>query len=134
MLIPFFLILIGCSAEETEDDLIGGNWIATAGYQDSEAEGEPNCYPFQDGIAFKDKDIVYVETHKRDFEYQPNKNTEGYEINFRDSGPDSESPTPHNSSATFYRHHIKMITEDEIAFEGQNLAEGNACYLERNLK
>lgn len=40
--------------------------MATVGYQDGEAEGEPNCYPFQAGIEFINKDAVYIETYGRD--------------------------------------------------------------------
>src|SRR5699024_5352175 len=62
-----FLFLTACDQNVTEEDfLIGGTWVATVGYQDGEAEGEPNCYPFQDGIEFIDKDAVYIETYGRD--------------------------------------------------------------------
>lgn len=52
-IIPLFVLsfLIGCADEEiVEDDLIGENWLATAGFQDEEAVGEPDCYPFEEGI------------------------------------------------------------------------------------
>ncbi|HLR52655.1 MAG TPA: hypothetical protein VK072_07265 [Candidatus Avamphibacillus sp.] len=128
-----FLFLTACGQNVTEEDfLIGGTWVATAGYQDGEAEEESNCYPFQDGIEFIDKDTVFIETYGRDFEYQLSENKEGPKIIFHDSGPGGESTTSHHSSTTFHRYQINMITEDEIAFEGQSLAEGNTCYLERN--
>lgn len=58
--IPFLglLILIGCAEEVAEEDIIGGNWIATAGLQDGDAVGEPNCHPFEEGIEFTNEDAV----------------------------------------------------------------------------
>src|SRR5690625_1429514 len=116
MLIPLLLLLIGCSQKVTEEDLIGGKWIGTAGYVDGKAEGEPNCYPFQDGIEFKNDDTVYVETYERDFEYRLNK--KGVELAFFDI-------------TRIYNYHIKTIDEDEIVLEGSGLSKGNSCVLER---
>ncbi|WP_106496239.1 hypothetical protein [Lentibacillus sp. Marseille-P4043] len=128
LIIPLLFILIGCRQEITEQDLIGGNWIGTAGYEDGEAKGEPNCYPFQDGIKFKDGNTVYVETRGRDFEYYLSENEEG-KITFRDSGPDESS---NDMGAVLFHYQLKIINEDGLVLKGRGLREGQSCYLERN--
>jgi len=116
LLFSLFLVLIGCSQKVTEKDLIGGKWIGTAGYVDGEAEGEPNCYPFQDGIEFKDDNTVYVETYERDFEYRLNQ--KGVELALFDI-------------SRSYSYQIKKVDEDELALEGLGVSEDNTCILER---
>src|SRR5690625_187935 len=116
MRIPLLLLLIGCSQKVTEEDLIGGKWIGTAGYVDGKAEDEPNCYPFQDGIEFKDDDTVYVETYERDFEYLLNK--KGVELALFDI-------------SRSYSYQIKKVDEDELALERLGVSEDNTCILER---
>ena len=122
---PIYLLLFitsllfifnGCSQKVTEKDLIGGKWIGTAGYVDGKAEGEPNCYPFQDGIEFKDDDTVYVETYEREFEYRLNK--KGVELAFFDI-------------TRSYSYQIKKVDEDELGLEGLGVSEDNTCILER---
>src|SRR5690625_7930544 len=116
LLFSLMLVLIGCSQNITDKYLIGGKWIGTAGYVDGKTEGEPNCYPFQDGIEFKDDDTVYVETYERDFEYRLNK--KGVELAFFDI-------------TRIYNYLIKTIDEDKIVLEGSGLSKGNSCVLER---
>src|SRR5690625_1566395 len=119
-LLPFIISLLfifnGCSQKVTEEDLIGGKWIGTAGYVDGKAEGKPNCYPFQDGIKFKNDDTVYVETYERDFEYRLNK--KGVELALFDI-------------SRSYSYQIKKVDEDELALEGLGVSEDNTCILER---
>lgn len=127
----FILILFicaGCSQRITEDDLIGGEWIATSGYEDGKIVGEPNCYPFEDGIEFKNKNTVYIESYKRDFNYELKEN--GSEITFRDYGPHKDSSTS-NPVTTYYNYEIKIISDNEMYFVGRALNEENTCYLER---
>jgi len=45
ILLPF--LLTSCNQKADEEYLIGGNWIATAGYEDGEIKGEPNCHFFE---------------------------------------------------------------------------------------
>jgi len=116
LLFSLILVLIGCSQNITDKYLIGGKWIGTAGYVDGKTEGEPNCYPFQDGIEFKDDDTVYVETYERDFEYLLNK--KGVELTFFDI-------------SRSYSYQIKMVDEDQLALERLGVSEDNACILER---
>ncbi|WP_461183142.1 hypothetical protein, partial [Virgibacillus kimchii] len=78
-----FTILIGCSANVTKEDLIGGYWVATAGYQDGEPVGESYCFPSVDyGLEFKDEETVYVEAYESDFAYWLEEN-DGMKIEIR---------------------------------------------------
>src|SRR5690625_2568188 len=122
--IPFLvlLILMGCAGEEvTGEDLTGGNWVATAGFQDGNAEGEPNCYPFEEGIEFVSEDTVYVESYERDFEFAVSN----------DAGP---LPRIYFNSeySGLYRYEITMLNENEMGITGLGqFLEGRSCYLER---
>src|SRR5690625_4252039 len=122
---PIYLLLFitsllfifnGCTQIVTEKDLIGGKWIGTAGYVDGKAEGEPNCYPFQEGIEFKDDDTVYVGAYERGFQYA--LNTKGVELAFFDI-------------TRLYIYQIKKVDEDELGLEGLGVSEDNTCILER---
>lgn len=125
------LILTGCNSKTIKEDLIGGTWVATSGYEDAKAQGDANCYPFQEGMEFNDEQNVYIKARDRSFEYE--LNDKGTEITFRDSGPNPSSEKENsNSITTYHRYKIKKISADEIALNGQSLAEGNSCVLERN--
>lgn len=115
-----FIFLIGCSAEITEEDLIGGYWIGTAGYKDGEPEGDPYCLPFIiEGLEFKDESTVYAEDYDRDFEYWLEDSKNGTVINFRGK----------NHYVSYY---IDMIDEDEIGLTGEGeIQQKESCYLER---
>src|SRR5690625_7387355 len=122
---PIYLLLFitsllfifnGCSQKVTEEDLIGGRWIGTDGDVDGKAEGKRNCYPFQDGIKFKNEDTVYVETYEWDFEYRLNK--KGAELGLFDI-------------SRSYSYQIEKVDEDELALEGLGVSEDNTCILER---
>ena len=113
------IILIGCTSKVTEEDLIGGAWIATAGYKDGDIQGKPNCHPFEEGIEFKYVDTVYNESFKENFTYFLSEIDKGTEIAFDLPGPG------------IYRFQIKLISEEEMMLEGVGLSEGRSCYLER---
>lgn len=113
----FFILLTGCSQRITEEDLIGGNWVATAGYEDGETGEEPNCYPFEDGLEFKDKEAAYNESFERNFEYILEE--EGEKVTFFDV-------------SFTYSYQINKISENEIVLEGLYTNEGEGCTLERN--
>lgn len=115
-LILFLLMLMGCSQKMTEEALIEGNWIATSGYEDGEEKGDPNCYPFEEGIQFKDEDSVFVETFDRDFEYIFSK---------------KDSTITFFNNSRIYSYDIKKISEDKIVFIGLSSYEGRSCVLER---
>ncbi|TXL66747.1 hypothetical protein FHP05_05020 [Cerasibacillus terrae] len=69
---PFIaLLLIGCNAKVTEEDLIGDYWVPTAGYKDGEPKGEPyGSSVISEALKFKDENTVYVEAYDRDFTYE----------------------------------------------------------------
>lgn len=114
-----FIFLIGCSAEITEEDLIGGYWIGTAGYKDGEPEGDPYCLPFIiEGLEFKDESTVYAEDYDRDFEYwfeERNNRTVIYFSGERD----------------YRSYYIDKINKNEIGLRGTGSREKESCYLER---
>lgn len=122
--IPFLvlLILMGCAGEEVAgEDLIGGNWVATAGFQNGNVEGEPDCFPFEEGIEFIGEDMVYVESFERDFEFSISE----------EEGP----PTRiyfYDSDQGLFRYEITMVSESEMGLTGTGrYEEGRSCYLER---
>jgi hypothetical protein len=123
-LIPFLvlLILMGCDGEEIAGEhLTGGNWVATAGFLDGKAEGEPNCYPFEEGIEFSSEDMVYVETFEREFEFWLSE----------DEGPQTKLFF-NDSSQGIFQYEITILSEDEIGLTGLGrFEEGRSCYLER---
>ncbi|MEI3612518.1 hypothetical protein [Pseudogracilibacillus sp. SO30301A] len=111
------MLLIGCSQKVTEESLIEGTWIGTSGYEDEEEEGEPNCYPFEDGIEFKSEDTVYVETYDRDFDYWLS---------------DKETTITFLDKSRYYSYDIKKNGEDKIILEGLFSQEGRGCIMVRN--
>lgn len=119
IIILFTIFLASCSKELTEEDLIGGKWVANSGYSDGEATGEPRCSPFEEGIEFKDEDIVYVDSYEKNFEYQLQEKDSGSVINFYDTN-------------TYLSFHITMIDDDEMDFIGEgDIQDGESCYFER---
>ena len=121
ILVFLLFFLTACGQHVTEEDLIGGIWVATAGYKDGEAKGEPNCFPLEEGNKFKNGDTVYNATFDRDFEYWLYEYKGNHEIHFEDSNPGE------------YNYQIKKISDDEIVLQGldYSTSKGRACYLER---
>lgn len=112
------MMLIGCGQKVTEEVLMEGTWIATSGYEDGEETSDPNCYPFEDGIDFKNDDTVFVQTYDRDFEYMFFE--EDSTIRFLDN-------------TRSYIYEIIIIAENKIVLEGLSWSnqEGRSCVLER---
>src|SRR5690625_4750568 len=120
LLIIFSLFLLtSCSQKADAEYLIGGNWIATSGYEDGEIKGVPNCHFFEEGLEFKDEDIVYNTSFDEKFSYHLSDRDKVTEITFT-------SP-----NLGIYRFNIHVISENEMGFEGVGLAESKSCYLER---
>ena len=120
-IIPLFLLfLIGCSSNITEEDLIGGYWIGTAGYKDGKPVGEPYCVPLViEGLEFKEDGVVYVEDYEEDFEYWLRKSKNGIVLNFRGE---------HHYLSYF----IDKINDNEIGLTGKgDIQKKESCYLER---
>jgi len=120
LLFLLFLILIGCSSKITEEDLIGGYWIGTAGYQDGKPEGEPYClYYVIAGLEFKDEETVYVEGYEKNFEYVLEDGKNGMKIIFSDE----------NHYDSYY---IDKVSENEIGLVGgTEMKKEESCYLEQ---
>ncbi|HLR52658.1 MAG TPA: hypothetical protein VK072_07285 [Candidatus Avamphibacillus sp.] len=120
LLILFIIFLAACSEDVTEDYLIGGHWVGTAGYEDEEIEGESQCPPLDEGMEFKDEDTVYIDAYERDFEYWLLENDDRLIIEFYDK----------NISLRSY--YITRISDDEMGFIGiGDIQNGESCYLER---
>ena|SRR5699024_702430 len=118
-LIFSLFLLTACNQQADADYLIGGNWVATAGYEDGEAKGEPNCHFFEEGLEFKDEDTVYNASFDEDFDYRLSDRNKDTEITF-------ESP-----SLGVYSYNIHVISEDEMGFTGVKPIEEKSCYLKR---
>src|SRR5690625_2210491 len=116
-----FLMMAGCSSQITERDLVGGNWQATAGYEDGEPVGEPYCMDFfTGGLEFKEDGIVYGEEYNKDYEYELEEWEGRIRIVFNRNGKNR-----HN-------YFIDKISADEIGLTGSGRGfENESCYLER---
>ena|SRR5699024_1083129 len=119
LVIFFTLFLVGCSQQADEDYLIGGNWIATAGFEDGEVKGEPNCHFFEEGLEFKKDEVVYNASFDFDFNYSLSERDKVTQITFL------------SNKAGIFRYNIHIISENEMVLEGVFLTEGDSCYLER---
>lgn len=119
LLIFLTFLLTSCGQKADADFLIGGNWVATAGYEDGEAKGEPNCHFFEEGLEFKDEDTVYNASFDEDFTYSLSNQNKGTEITF----------IPSKSGSFSYKIHV--ISENEIGFIGLYSGEDESCFLER---
>ncbi|APC49402.1 hypothetical protein BME96_14905 [Virgibacillus halodenitrificans] len=111
------ITLIGCDQKVIDESLLDGKWEAAAGYEDGEIKGEPNCYPFQEGIEFKDDSKVYIQTYERDFKYLVYSDDQ--EIFFYDK------------KSSIYTYKIKMPSNEEVVLEGLGFHESDACYLKK---
>ncbi|WP_212926367.1 hypothetical protein [Oceanobacillus sp. J11TS1] len=119
--LPILLIfLAGCGTIVTEDDLIEGKWVATAGYIEGKPKGEPYCSSsISKGIKFKDNETVYSEEYDRELSYWIEKSEEGPVIYF--DGFDF---------GIYRSYYIEKVNEDEVGLKGDIREEEN-CYLER---
>jgi len=119
LLIFLLFLLTSCSQKADAEYLIGGNWIATAGYEDGEIKGVPNCHFFEEGLEFKDEDTVYNADFDIDFNYRLSDKNKVTEIDFA-----------HPNSGIF-TYSIHVISENEIGLVLVNPNVDKSCYLER---
>ena len=112
------LILVGCHSEITQEDLIGGYWIGTAGYKDGEPKGQPYCTPFAEGLKFKDGGTVYIEDYDENLEFWLDKRENKAVIYF-------------SGEQDYRSYYIDKINENEIGLRGTGSREKESCYLER---
>src|SRR5690625_7856254 len=83
LLIIFSLFLLtSCSQKADAEYLSGCNGIATSGYEDGEIKGVPNCHFFEEGLEFKDEDIVYNTSFDEKFSYHLSDRDKVTEITF----------------------------------------------------
>src|SRR5690625_4099808 len=82
LLLMIVIIMGGCSNVITEDQLIGGTWLVTNGYEDGEIGGAPVCPPFDKGLEFIDEEKVYVIDVEKEFVYTLRESDEGMKIEF----------------------------------------------------
>src|SRR5699024_10551135 len=119
ILIFLSIFLAACSKEVTEEDLIGGTWEATAGFEDGEEKGEPYCNPLEEGLEFKDEDTVYVNDLGQDFDYWI-KEEEGKDV------------IKFYHSKRYLRYYIFKISDDEMGITRKGTFQEDAsCFLER---
>lgn len=116
LLVPLFLLLVGCHQKIVEEDLIGGHWVGTAGYE----EGESTCLSLvTEGLEFIDETIVYSKGYDSHFEYQIEERQNGTAIEF-------------NREGTYYSYYIDRINGDEMGLTGvEGRQEEESCYLQR---
>src|SRR5699024_1813260 len=90
LIVIFFTIYFVCCIQPVEyntlhavnDFLIGGNWIAIAGYEDGEVSGESNCNFLEKGLEFKEDQIDYNADWDEDFDYRLSDRNKITEITF----------------------------------------------------
>ncbi|MFS0750399.1 hypothetical protein [Oceanobacillus sp. 1P07AA] len=120
-LIFILLLLVGCEEYITIDYLQEGNWVATAGYEGGEVDGNPEC-PIIRGLNFIDENMVYIEHIAEEFEYTISEERDGQISFYSDS----------LSKRMWFD--TTIIDENGIVIEGQGQMEDQVCYLERQTK
>ena len=119
MLIIVTIVIGGCSEVITEDQLIGGKWLVTNGYEDGEVGGDPVCPSFDEGLEFIDEEKVYVIDEEKEFGYSLSESDEGMEITFFNP----------NGEIDFFK--ISMENEDAFGLNGSGMIKTRNCYFER---
>jgi len=119
-LLILMFILSGCSEQITEEDLIGGKWSATAGFENEKVGGEPVCGYYAKGLNFKDKKNVYNEHEEETFKYYLRETEEGkMQIEFY--APDGDIDD----------YDIYKVSENAFGIIGPFRDIKNSCYFER---
>ena len=119
--IVLLFFYIGNSSKITEEDLIGGTWVATAGYKEGKLDGEANCTDYlMEGLKFKQDGVAYVGKLDEEFEYSVKYSEEGTKIIFI-------------TKNSYYSYYIDKISKDEIGLVGGLESLNNhPCYFKRN--
>src|SRR5699024_1717794 len=119
MLIIATIVIGGCSEMITEEQLIGGKWLVTNGYEDEEIGGDPVCPPFDEGLEFIDQENVYVIASEEEF---------GYRLRESDGGMELEFLNP-NGEVDYFK--ITLENEDAFGLNGSGMSKKRNCYFER---
>ncbi|MEI3614656.1 hypothetical protein [Pseudogracilibacillus sp. SO30301A] len=119
-LLLFMIIIVmgGCGNVITEDQLIGGTWLVTNGYEDGEIGGDPVCPGYEEGMEFIDEEKVYVFAEEKEISYSLSESDEGMEITFF-----------YPNDIDFYK--ITMENEDAFGLNGSGMSKTRNCYFER---
>ncbi|MFS0750400.1 hypothetical protein [Oceanobacillus sp. 1P07AA] len=112
------LLLIGCKSEVPKEYLVGGTWVATAGYENGEAEGDPQCHTVI-SMTFKNNNLVYIEYPDQEFEYSFEEDKKDRVIFYSEY------------LSLNMRYDIKLIDDDAMAIAGVGGFEDQVCYMER---
>lgn len=118
LLIIVIIAIGGCSNVITEDELIGGKWLVTNGYENEGIGGDPVCPSFDKGLEFIDEEKVYVIDEKKEFGYTLSESKEGMKIIFFNP----------NGEIDFFK--ITMETEDGFGLNGSGMSKNRNCYFE----
>ena len=119
MLIIVTIVIGGCIEVITEDQLIGGKWLVTNGYEDGEVGGDPLCPSFDKGMEFIDKENVYVIDEDKEFGYRLRESNEGTKLVLFNP----------NGEIDFFK--ITMENEDAFGLNGSGMIKTLNCYFER---
>jgi len=119
-LLMMVFLTAGCSDKITEEDLIGGKWTATAGFENEKAGGEPLCSYYAEGLEFKDKETVYNEYEEENFKYYLIETAEGKtQIEF------------HPPEGGFDYYDVYKVSENAFGMSGPYKELKHSCYFER---
>ncbi|MEI3614650.1 hypothetical protein [Pseudogracilibacillus sp. SO30301A] len=121
-LLLFMIVVIvmgGCGNVITEDQLIGGTWLVTNGYEDGEIGGDPVCPGYEEGMEFIDEEKVYVIAEEKEISYSLSESDEGMEIIFFYP----------NGEIDFFT--ITMEKENGFGLNGSGVSKTRNCYFER---
>src|SRR5690625_3127472 len=118
LLLLIVIMMGGCSNVITEDQLIGGTWLVTNGYEDGEIGGDPVCPSYEEGMEFIDEEKVYVIDEDKEFSYILRESDEGMKIEFYNP----------NGEMDFFT--ITMEDEDAFGLNGSGMIKTLNCYFE----
>ena len=113
------VVISACSIKITEDQLIGGTWLVTNGYENGEIGGDPICPSFDEGMEFIDEEKVYVIAEDKEFDYRLRETDEGMEFEFYNP----------NGRVDFYK--ITMENENAFGLNSSGVTKTRNCYFER---
>ncbi len=119
LLMIVIIVMGGCGNVITEDQLIGGTWLLTNGYEDGEIGGDPVCPGYEEGMEFIDEENVYVIAQEKEFVYRLRESDEGMKIEFYHP----------NGVIDFFK--ITMENENGFGLNGSGMSKTRNCYFER---
>lgn len=123
LIFTFILFCLSGCGKVTTEDLLGGTWHPTKGYQGGKVRGEADCPLFETGIHFIDEEKLHIDGIEENFEYKiETMDAQDYLYIHR--------PT----SSLIRKYPIKKISKDEIGVGDEDDSSTMSCVLERNDK